>query len=338
MATPKKATAKATAKKQRPPKPKGQQSLQKALHYKRATFIPDLPGGQTLQSLVDAALSKRKKPSKRMERLGLSNDTIRLVNKCYIANAMICGRFLDYTEGGATAVLEIDDDADELVIRELLPKQREQYLEGVLTFGIADNHVILIQAKALKVGHLENHLNWLLGKTTGVLPEAHKVILVDEPARNLKDKLDGVSFITLREPVPGASFVLDTEEKTKDGLDTIIAGLHAMVPSLRNILGERLSPQQALALEDLDVSLKIARKRKKGGTSIIDDVAHLLRNVDDVDVTVKARGMEFRSDDLKLSVTRSVESEGRGMLKLGAAAEVMQDWLNTLIATGRITA
>jgi hypothetical protein len=317
------------------PKPRGTQPRQVTLHYRVATFQPELPTGQTIGELLDLAIAKKKNPSMRMENLDDSSDTVRVINKPYRDNGMICARFLDYTEGGALAILQIDDAKDELEIRELAPGLKEQFLEGILTFGILENHVIIAQSKALRSGHFEAHLNWLLRLKAKVLGEEYRVILSEAPARRLKKKLFDVSSVTLSEAIPGATFIRDANPK-QSGLEPLISALQAMMPRIQDIFGNKLTPQQALALEELNVSLKISRKRKKGTKTVIDDLAHLLRNVDDVEVTVKAGGTEYGSKDWKLSGTKTIETEAGRVLKLKSAATVMREWLSELLAAERV--
>lgn len=317
-------------------KPRGTQSRQVTLHYRHATFQPELTTGQTLATLLDLAIAKKKNPSMRMEAVKESADTIRVINKPYHENGMVCARFLDYTDGGALAILQIDDTKDELEIRELAPRLKEQFLEGILTFGILGNHVIIAQAKALRGGHFEHHLTWLLTQKTKVLGDEYQVVLREAPSRNLKKKLGNVSSITLSEALPGATFVMHANAK-QTGLEPLISALQAMMPRIQDIFGNKLTPEEALALEELNVSLKISRKRKKGTTTtLIDDLAHLLRNVDDVEVRVKAGGMEYGSKDWKLAGNRTIETEVGRVLKLKSAAAMMQEWLSELLAAEQV--
>lgn len=327
------ATSKSSGKKA---KAKGKQTSTRTIYYKRALFIPAETVGETLGDLLDRALSKRNRPSRRMEKLGTSSDNIRAIDKCFTHNGLICGRFFDYTEGGAQAVLQIDEDAEEFGIKSIPPGKKEQFLRGMLTFGIQGNLMMLIQSNALKHGHLENHLNWLLRQSAEVLSSQARLNISDQPSPLLTRQLENVNSIVLKEGVSTGTLILEAEETPKDTLAPVIAALQQMVPKARDIFGDRLTPEQALALEELNIELKISRVRKAGSVSAFDQIANALRRLEDVKVVVRARGEILDTDDLRLSVQRSVEVDGNEMPDLKDVARVMQDWLSYLLSRDRV--
>jgi hypothetical protein len=203
----------------------------KSLYYKHAVIVGAESGANTLAVYLDAALSAKKLPMDRMERTGADDDNVRMVNKCSKLGTLICGRFLDFTEGGSQAVLELDPTAEELAIRHLSPAATEQYLEGVLTFGVRGNHVVLAQSKGLRVAHLEQHLNWLLGDHAAVFPPGVRVLLEDAPQQEIKDKLEDVDWIELRAPVPLSIFLQPAEDKPKGFMQTVLSHIRRTVPN-----------------------------------------------------------------------------------------------------------
>src|SRR4051794_1601274 len=102
----------------------------KTLHYKRAEIVgvPPTP----LSELLHLALS-RGNPMSRMERLGQSNDNVRLVNRPYQKESMLCGCMLDFTEGNQASTVRLVDDI-ELAIEQIPPRDLEQFIEGMLFF------------------------------------------------------------------------------------------------------------------------------------------------------------------------------------------------------------
>ena len=70
---------------------------------------------------------------------------------------------------------------------------------------------------------------------------------------------------------------------------------------------------------------------------MLDEIAHNLRNVDDVDFTLKTKNGTYHAGELKLrkDVSIAVES-GSSMPALRATAGAMQDWLADLITQRRI--
>jgi hypothetical protein len=307
----------------------------KTLHYKRARFV-GTAHDLSLATLLQAALKASHYPMRRLERLGESNDNIRVVNGCKQVGSLTAGQFLDYTEGGAQAVLKLDPKATELAIEELSPSKAKQFLEGVLTFGVRENHVILIQAKGLRAGHLENHLNWLLHEMNACEPGV-RLYLEDEPRRDIRDKLD-VRWIELHAPVSVASF-LGSEPVPKGIIGQIIEALRDSV-SLEGSFYESLSTSQVLDLQDVDLSVRIARKgrgRQTDGPSIVDELAHTLRNIDDFAFVLRTKaGATITNYDLKLSEVRPVPTSEGGQVDIEGAAAIMQAWLTRLLVDRHI--
>lgn len=310
----------------------------KTLHYKRAVLIGASSGSLTLASYLDAALSATKTPLARQERLGESSDNVRILNKCHTMGTLICGRFLDFTEGGFQAVLELDPDADDLKIRHLPPGKEEQFLEGILTFGVRGNHVLLVQSKGLRVAHLEQHLNWLLRDHTQVMPAEVRVVLEDAPRQDVQDKLSDVDWIELRTPVPVSTFTGEPEQIPHGFGGGILRHLREWSPSVGTFF-ERLSGQAALAVDDVEMTLTIKRRgrRSRQRHSMLDEIAHNLRTVDDVEFTLKTKHGTYSAGELKLRVDRSFPVEpGTTMPDLAGAAVVMQSVLADLITQRRI--
>ena len=310
-------------------------SRKKTLHYKRAKFI-GTPENRTLAALLTAALGTSKFPMGRLERLGESNDSVRVINRCRQIGGLTVGQFLDYTEGGAQAVLKLDPKAIELAIEELSPAKTKQFLEGVLTFGIRENHVILIQTKGLRAGHLENHLNWLL-REAAVCDPSLQLFLEDEPRGEVEDKLDA-RWIELRAPISAASF-LGSEPAPQGVMGELVSALREVV-SFKGSFYEHLNANEALALQDVELSVRIARKgrgRGKDGPSIVDELAHTLRNIDDFEFVLKTKaGATLTSNELKLAEVCSIPTSEGGQVDMHGAAAVMQAWLGRLIAERHI--
>jgi hypothetical protein len=310
----------------------------KTVHYKRARFIGETRG-ITLAQALDVAIS-RGRPMDRLEKTAVEGeeqdpdepDKLRVINACYRSGSMIVGPFLDYTHGGATLVLTLDPTADELSIEELPPPDKKQHVGGILYFGVRDNHVLLVQTSSLRSGHFENHLNWLLKEHTHVLDDSCRVFIEDEPQRQLTDKLD-VDWIELHTPISVSKF-LETEKTPKGPIGRLIHAFQQEV-SLRGTFYERLSPEEALRLQDVELSLKIKRKgrgQKRTGPSLVDEIAHTLRHIDDIDFVLQTTGgATITNKELKLAQSFPIQCKPGGQLELDAVAEAMQQYLSRLI-------
>lgn len=310
-------------------------SRRKTLYYKRAYLVGAQTLKPTLASYLESALQKRALPMDRAERLGDSQDNVRVIARCYKLGTMICGRFLDFTEGGFQAVLDVDPNLDDIPVKFLAPKQKEQFLEGVLTFGVRENHVILIQSKGLRIRHLESHLNWFLGVHASVLPPGVHIALEDEIAREVRD-LEDVEYVELRRPVGIDNFLHNPEQEPKGLTGSLVEYLKELRPTRGTAL-ERLSAEAALKVNGVELTVRIKREgRARRGPSLMDEIAHVLRADDDVEIKVKTRTAEYTGEQLRLVTPRNVHTEPNGMPVLQSAAEVMQEWLADLLQQRRI--
>ncbi len=311
-------------------------SRQKAFYYKRAQFV--LAPAGSLAGLVLAAHKKEKRPMKRAQRLGENGKNYRLINQCYSKGSMVVGCLLDFTEGNFQPIVNIDEEGLELAISQLEPGAKQQILEGMLFFGIDDDHVILLQSRALRAREFENHLNWWLGERTQVLPEGAYVSLDNEPSRQAKERLTGVKSVLLRAPAALENFRSEPEDSPKhQSLTGVIKTRIWEILRTEGVFAEHAKADAALAIEEIDLSLEIRRHgRTREGSSLLDELAHTLRNSeDDVYELETSRGGEVRGNELKLSRTKSVKTFN-GVPELADVADKMRDCLAELKDEGQL--
>lgn len=307
------------------------ESRQKTLHYKRAEIV----GGDArpVSDLLIDAVSREQRPLHRAERRGHERDDVRVLNRPYTHNGLVCGCLLTFTEGNHQPTIKLDEEEIELAIDQIAPRAQEQFIEGMLFFGLKGHHVILLQSKGLRSAALEQHLNWLFLESTHVLPDGARVVLRDEPSREARERLQGVKSVVLRAPVS-----LDILRQRPEDIPNRHAIVRAVTREVWDAMRasgtflEDLSADQALAFEDVEISLEIRRKgRAPEGRSLIDELAHALRHADDdvFELTTKS-GKVLKSGELKLTANKSVKTRN-GMPILADVAEKMYDWLATLI-------
>lgn len=308
----------------------------KTLYYKRAAII----GGDTapLADLVEAAVSRESRPLRRAQRFGEENENVQLVNHPWRKGQMICAAFLDFTEGTYQPTIKLDENEIELLIDQIPPREREQFIESMLFFGVQRNHVVLVQSKGLRSGQLERHLNWLLGDCTHVLPTGSHLALLDQPTPEARRTLGPVRKVTMRAPVSSVMFKPEPEEKAKRLSlgDRISRSIWELLNGQGTFL-EQLSADEALAIDDIELSLEIRRKsRQRNGTTLLDELAHTLRNTDDEFELETRSGKVLRSGDWRLKTTKRVKVFN-GMPALGDVAEKMHGWLAELIEDRQVT-
>lgn len=307
----------------------------KTFHYKRAYLVGASSGQPTLSKYLESALSKHPTAMARAETLGDSDETVRVISGTYKLGTLLCGRFLDYAKDGHQAVVGIDPAVDELPIRYLPPNADEQYFQGVVTFGVRGNHVVLVHSKGLRSAHFEHHLNWLLTKHAAVLPDGVIVALEDEPNQEVRQKLSDVDYIELRAPITLTELLTPGEAPT-GALGVIREYIRELRPTKDSAL-ERLDAAAALASPPVELSIRVKRKgRRRDGPSLADEIAHTLRNSNDSEFTIKTRSGTYSSDQLKLTTQETVPVEPNGMPSLKAAAYAMQAWLAELVEQRRV--
>lgn len=313
------------------------ESRSKKLYYKRA----DVVGGhrRPLSEMLGDALSRETHPLRRGEHIGEHGETVRVMDKPRTLGRLVCTSLIEFTEGVHQDCVRVNPDDLELAIRQLPPGDQEQFIAHTAFIGIQDHHVILLQAAGLRSAEVEQHLNWLLGKQTRVLPDGASISLRDEPSRDARRKLKNVKSLTLRAPIPVGIFQGEAEDLPKT--HSIIGAAAAKIFSSAREHGffvEELRGADALALEDIEVLLQIKRRGKqKPNTSIIDDLAYALRNTDDEVFELLTRsGKVLKSGDLKLSQPKSVKLLN-GRPQLASVAEKMHEWLAELLQDKQVS-
>lgn len=247
---------------------------------------------------------------------------------------MICGRLLSFTPGAYQAILRVDPTLDDIPIEYVAPDSDRQFLVSSLTFGVQDSHVLFIQSQGLRIGALEQHLRWFL-EDAGAFPVGVSVALEKEMPQQIRE-LEDVESIELRRPVSAGT--LEAEPEAVDSLTGSTVEFLKRLKPTRRALREVMTAREAL--RENPVQLKIvleARGRRQDGPSLMDEIAHVLREVDDVEMKIKAKGGVYTGDKLNLMAEEKVELELNGMPVLSAAASVMHNWLGDLLSQHRVS-
>src|SRR5450631_3691068 len=111
-----------------------------------------------------AARRKLKFAIQREQRHGVDNDSARVWNSTTKCGHLTCGMFHTYEHGRSQLILGVADDVEEYdVLSSLAPEHKKkpsEFNEGLLFFGVTDNHVAVLQSFALRFGPFEEYLNW----------------------------------------------------------------------------------------------------------------------------------------------------------------------------------
>lgn len=328
-------------------------AVQKQLFYKQASFLQ--PSKVTLQDLISRAIRKLK-VTKRIEVItdggAPAGDTsgqqwARLINSPRNYAGFAFGVLTLYSPGTHHLVIEtaVDEEKDELDVSQLPPPEGMQFTETPLYFAVRDDHVVIVQSKALRVQEFEAHLNWLL-EFAGAMPSTQRVELTDAIPEQTRKKLQSAPVKSLTigaplisEPAPGKGLAA----KSAAAINTVAKGIGLDV--LRGLLSDKdfsaLKVEELTEAPDIQVSLQIKvighRKENDSSDKIMKKIMRELRHVEDPSFfKAEVKGMG-RMDGTALRVQSFKSIAGYdGVLDTSDAYETMRAWLESIIDTGTV--
>jgi hypothetical protein len=310
---------------------------ERTLLYRRCTVIGGEGSNYQLQEMVTRALTMLEDADARLESVG-DDGSQRLANDFGEYHGMVVANLVEFTRGNFQTVISLEAGAKAYKMDQLAPKELQQFLEGMLFFGVHRNHVVAIQSKSVRIGQLEAYLNWLL-ESRG-LPDGAKVMLRDHLRPTLRNSghMKDVEHVTMRTRVPISALAQGRRppgvSEEKWGLWRVLRGV---VPNMGGLL-DSASIQDALDEDRIDISFTIKRagRRRTQAWTLLDDIADAVRNSEDIDfdLYVPKVGHITRAD-LRLTGKRAVQTEG-GTALLVNVADVMHEWLTSLVDSRRI--
>jgi len=334
------------------------ESKKKIIHYKRAVLTNT---NITLQSLLDDALNKKSpafKAKSRREVINADDDCCRLVNHHKKYNGMTFGQLVFFEPGKSQALITIDEDAEFFKINSITSesigdknKNKREFIDSFLYFGVFDNHVVIMQSAALKARELETHLAWLLGTLTNVLDKNSALILQDKPSEDTITKIESspVKSVHLGAPIETRA-EQEAEEKSmpKNSMMKGSAKKVKWIPCgmgvdvMRAALGadwfNKINLQDSLDEANLQVSLEITylRKTTESGQKMLDNIATSLRHIDEADVKIGLHGGGLiHGGELKLSGSVSVKTFN-GLVDESDLYHQMHTWLVAKVRANEI--
>lgn len=324
--------------------------------------------GLKLSQMLSAALTKMLKVGDRRQSLaGPQERPIwRLIGQFQVETEFVFGVLIQYIPG-TDAVLVVDDAAADALTMEQMAApltddgKRRDVPEGLLFFGVLDNHVVVMQSQAMRAPHLEQHLQWLLHHGN-VLPGTTTLRLLDQPPPQVVKKAEGnpVKSVSIGGDLTSASLVLQSEEiEPATGSTPNPASVDKVVRATQkgqanaaggrtkfDALKELISPTAAASL-DLDtlaessnlqytIEITYNRKTTEEGQNVLNRLSAALRNTDDVDCKVRlADGTMLSGESLRLSGPVKVNLYN-GLPSPTEVYEVMRTWLLEKISDGEV--
>lgn len=301
------------------------------------------PSSGTLQHLMGAALKSKEFVGDRLESTSADPTTggFRLIAQHYAIGGGIAGIFTSYELGASAVSIESDPGAKQLNIAQLQPPKtsdgkRREWAEGLLYFYVRGDYVVMIQSSAVRQGQLEEHLSWLLKKTTERIGPA--VELANQPTKSARDlvKRSHVRAVNF-----GGSLMRPKSEENATGPrrhQFKVVG--PMLDAMKEVLK---AGDESFKWEDgLDgnieawLHLTYKRSTNESAQRLLDKIGLALRNVEGVTTELElGNGEKISDDELKLTTKRQIEAED-GVLIADSAFTAMRSWLIDIVDSGDI--
>lgn len=321
------------------------ESKRKLLHYRRASLLK--PTERTLQQMLEEALSKLDRVGNRFQELeGDDSDgnCRKFINLHRNALGMQFGNLVLYAGGNNRHILAIDESANELDIEQIAPPtsddgRRWEFLDSILYYGIKDNHVVLLQSKALRSREFELHLNWLFEKA-GVLSKDDAVFLNNYVPKVTKEKLENATVKSIKLGLP----LYDNTELVSENEQTKISGFRPSGEGIEilNILApnriKNLSSSDIAESSNLEVFVEVTYKHQtdEGSQALLNKLSTALRDVGDDDIKIELKGAgTIVGSELQIKSFKNIATHN-GLVEPQDVFDKMSEWLIANLEMGFI--
>ncbi|HIH4316756.1 TPA: hypothetical protein ACYSBI_000672 [Morganella morganii] len=342
----------------------------KVVHYKRAVLSNC---ESTLQEIISSIISKdgtASKVSNRREKISPSdtNSPFRLINKNEVYKTILFGQLILFEQGKSQTLMTINDDSefydidaitseqiqllsDETLTNEDAKKVKREFIDSILHFGIYQNHVMIVQSKALTSKDIENHLNWLIHRFSDYLNEDNFLILQDKPSEKTIEIMESTPVKKIKlgsVPIKAedSNGNISIENKNIERLEKVKKikympagrGGDIIKAMLGSDIFNDLKLEDSLDDANLQVNLEITyfRKTSKSGQNILDSLASSMRHIDEDDIEINLDGGgTIKGGELRLRGNLSVQYYN-GLIDENHLYLQMHKWLLSKVDAGEI--
>lgn len=326
------------------------ETKQRVLMYRRAKFLTHET--RNLQQVIEAALQACPKTGQRVQSATSEGDDIkRVLNEHRKVGGALCGVLYRYTPGQHQVVVAPKLDATEWLVEQVLPpelsgKQKSEFVEGLLYFLVFENHVIVSQSAALRIGQLEDYLCNFLRDLAKVANANEMVMLSDVPSEVVRKR--GLSKVrSVKFGVPLANSVKvpkppGSKQRKEVFAKVLNPGKLSLVEATLKAFGVEL-PKSGLTEEDAEtvevfIELRVGGRRVEDTNALLDQVGNLFANTPDRDYEVELEdGAKLKGSDFVIKTTVSVEADG-GVPKTNSVWKEMARYLKELQESQKVVA
>lgn len=326
------------------------ETKRRVLIYRRASFLT--PETRNLQQVIEAGLAACPKTGQRVQSATSEGDDIkRVLNEHRKMGGALCGVLYRYTPGQHQVVVAPQLNATEWPVAQVLPpelsgKQKSEFVEGLLYFLVFENHVIVSQSAALRIGQLEDYLCNFLRDLAKVTNQNEMVMLADVPSETLRKRgLSKVRSVKFGVPLSKSVKVAKPPgSKTKKEVFSKVLnpGKLSLVEHTLKAFGVEL-PTSGLTEEDAEtvellIELRVGGQRLEDTNALLDQVGNLFANTPDRDYEVELEdGAKLKGSDFVLKTSGTVECEG-GVPKTHSVWKEMARYLKELQESKKVIA
>ncbi|MCD7096971.1 hypothetical protein [Stenotrophomonas sp. MMGLT7] len=317
----------------------------KTIWYKRVT----IQGHKTtLRTLLASALNDRPLAGERL--MNMANDAENIgINLYQTQEDLLFGQFICFLPGMRQPVMTLENGKTAFDLATIAAEttddgKKREFLESIGYFGIVDNHLMLVQTKALSSREFEDYLTWLLTNATTTLAKG-TMLTLDDPAATKARKtaaqknIRGVTIGTQLQAVAAPEIVKGdavSKYELKGGA----------FDALRSLLGaeifDKLSLEESLEEDNIELQLTVRVKGRRvasdDGQKFLRAVGRATRHIDPRDYAIELeRNGELKGSDLKLHRTVGVATHQQGgLIDETAMMAHMIAWLKELNEKGYI--
>jgi hypothetical protein len=304
------------------------ESKLRTLTYKRAIQAPQ-PGVASLSELLSRAVAAKPTIGERRQPLGTAEEAREwLVIGEYAGNEQcFFGVLMRYSPGSPAAVLLDDVNAGQVAVRALTAPSdgdlRREFIDGMMFFAVAGNHVALMQSTSVREKTFEGHLYWLL-TAAGLLGGGQSVSLLNQPTQAAREAAARSPVRTI-ELYGDFQSVRAVERRPANRISRMIWAAAQLV---RQPEHEKLNLEQLNASRlTFSLQLKYEGKRRQVEGAALDELSHALRHVDGVDTRVHLdNGDTLENEQLRTSGKVKITTYD-GLPSPVEVFEVMRAWL-----------
>lgn len=324
----------------------------KKLFYKRAVFNDP---SVTLAAGFKKSLGELTTVGVRREPLAPEGESPiwRVICDFDVSTDFAFGVLVRYIPGQSPAYVVDDELAARLTVEQIAAPvndqgQRRELLDGMLYFGVLDNHLVMMQSASLRSDHLETHLQWML-RRAGVISHEVSLQLVDQLPVESRERLakSPVKDLVLGgDLLPVALSGSESEEGgATSGQSTVSIGASDKSSKIWDAIRDFIAPDvaarldvDALANSNIEYKLKItySRTTTRDGQKLMNTLGAALRHADGVNAAVHLKkGGVLKGNDLKLSGPIRLRT-WHGMPEASEVNEAMQGWLLDKLKSGDV--